>query len=73
MATNDALHHAADRLSVEAETTWIATPSLINENGLSKLKQFDGIWASPGDYRSMEGVLKGIKFAREKDRPFIGT
>jgi CTP synthase (UTP-ammonia lyase) len=73
IATNDALHHTADRLSVEVDITWIATLSLLNENGLYKLRHFDGIWASPGDYQSMEGVLKGVKLAREKDRPFVGT
>jgi len=38
------------------------------------LEACDGIWAAPGSpYRSMDGMLKGIQFARERDWPFLGT
>ena len=38
------------------------------------LDSFDGLWASPGSpYKSFDGMLKGIEFARVHDRPFLGT
>lgn len=38
------------------------------------LESFDGLWASPGSpYKSMEGMLQGIEFARRRDWPFLGT
>jgi len=74
IATNAAINHAAESLSLEACITWISTPSILMPKGPQKLEQYDGIWASPGSpYRSMMGAVRGIKFAREKNRPFIGT
>ena len=40
----------------------------------SQLAAFGGLWcvlASP--YRSMDGALRGIRFARERQVPFLGT
>jgi CTP synthase (UTP-ammonia lyase) len=38
------------------------------------LESFDGIWAAPGSpYKSFDGMLKGIEFARTRDWPFLGT
>ena len=38
------------------------------------LESFDGLWASPGSpYKSLDGMLKGIEFARKRDWPFLGT
>ena len=74
IATNAAINHAAKSLSLEANITWISTPSILMLKGRQKLEQYDGIWASPGSpYRSMMGAVRGIRFAREKNRPFIGT
>ena len=73
-ATNDAIHHAAKRLSIEPRITWLPTPSLLTETGQKSLAEFDCIWASSGSpYQSMAGMIKGIEIARELDRPFIGT
>jgi CTP synthase (UTP-ammonia lyase) len=73
-ATSEAIKHAANHLSLEANTVWLPTPSLLIEEGQKKLEQFDGLWAAPGSpYQSMEGALRGIKIAREMNRPFIGT
>ena len=73
-ATNDALQHAARKLGMKVESEWLATPSL-NQPGAEKtLESFDGIWASPGSpYKSFDGMLKGIEFARRRDWPFLGT
>ncbi len=73
-ATNNAIQHAADYLSIKASVTWLPTSSFLTEDGQPKLGQFDALWASPGSpYRSMEGAIEGIRLAREMGRPFIGT
>jgi CTP synthase (UTP-ammonia lyase) len=56
------------------ESQWIPTPSLVEPNTQKILESFDGIWAAPGSpYRSFDGMLKGIEFARRRDWPFLGT
>jgi CTP synthase (UTP-ammonia lyase) len=73
-ATNDALQHAAGELNLTLESQWIPTPSLVQPGGQKVLESFDGLWASPGSpYKSMEGMLQGIEFARQRDWPFLGT
>jgi CTP synthase (UTP-ammonia lyase) len=73
-ASNDAIHHAAKHLSINAEIDWISTPSLVTDAGQKSLAQFDCLWASSGSpYQSTSGMIKGIQTARLLDRPFIGT
>src|SRR5215831_12565899 len=73
-ATNDALKHAARKLGMRVESEWLATPSLNKPETEKTLEGFDGIWASPGSpYKSFDGMLKGIEFARRRDWPFLGT
>jgi CTP synthase (UTP-ammonia lyase) len=73
-ATNDALQHAARKLKMQVESEWIPTPSVTDAGAEKKLESFDGIWASPGSpYKSFDGMLKGIEFARRRDWPFLGT
>ena len=73
-ATNQALHHAAAKLLTVVNITWLSTPSLLVDASERRLKQYDGIWVSPGSpYRSMAGAIKGIRTAREIDLPLIGT
>ena len=74
VATNEALDHAAGALSVPVEVRWLSTPSLEAEGCQVALQQYDALWCAPGSpYRSMDGALEGIRFAREQGRPFIGT
>jgi len=74
IATNNALNHAANHLSITLAISWLPTQSLLSSEFQTGLEQFDGLWASPGSpYRSMEGALKGIQFAREQNWPFVGT
>ena len=74
LATNHSLQHAAAQLQLPLETTWIPTPSLLQDNARGRLESFDGLWAAPGSpYDSFEGMLRGIRFARERDWPFLGT
>ncbi len=73
MATNDALRHAADFLSVPVISTWVAT-DFIEGRSEKELKRFDGLWCAPGSpYKSMDGALQAIRCAREKKIPFFAT
>ena len=73
-ATADSLQHAAHKLGYPVHSEWIPTPSLTAPNAEAILKSFDGLWASPGSpYKSFDGMLQGIEFARRRDWPFLGT
>ena len=73
-ATNDALQHAAVQLNLKIDSDWIPTPSLLVAGAEKMLESFDGLWASPGSpYKSFDGMLKGIEFARRRDWPFFAT
>src|SRR5208282_2137167 len=65
---------AARKLQLKVESTWLPTPSLLEPGAPATLDSFDGLWASAGSpFKSFDGMLKGIEFARVHDRPFIGT
>jgi CTP synthase (UTP-ammonia lyase) len=73
-AIDKALQHAAAKLDSPVEAQWLATPSLLEPGAEKLLEGFDGIWAAPGSpYKSFDGMLKGIEFARRRDWPFLGT
>jgi CTP synthase (UTP-ammonia lyase) len=72
-ATNDSIQHAARKLDFKIESAWIPTPSLLDQAD-DTLDSYDGLWASAGSpYKSFDGMLKGIEYARVHDRPFLGT
>jgi CTP synthase (UTP-ammonia lyase) len=72
--TNESLKHAGGALSVEVEPSWVSTSLLTNPSGEVTLKQFDALWCAPGSpYKSMDGALLAIQFARENEFPFFGT
>jgi CTP synthase (UTP-ammonia lyase) len=72
-ATNEALAHAAQSLSVPIEVTWLPTASL-EGHPEPRLSVFDALWCAPGSpYQSLTGALNAIRFARECHRPFLGT
>ncbi len=73
-ATTNSLQHAARKLNYQLESEWIPTPALTAPDAEKLLHGFDGLWASPGSpYKSFDGMLKGIEFARRCDWPFLGT
>jgi CTP synthase (UTP-ammonia lyase) len=73
-ATNEALGHSAQAMAMALDVEWLPTPSVADESWRERLEPFDALWGSPGSpYQSMDGALKGIRFARETGRPFIGT
>jgi CTP synthase (UTP-ammonia lyase) len=74
IATNEALRHAADYLSLDVKIDWLPTLSFKKKSVKTTIGQYQGIFASPGSpYRGMEGAIKGIRLARELNIPFIGT
>ena len=73
VSTNTALDHAAAALGIPVTVSWLPTPSL-GSGEAPGLESYDGLWCSPGSpYRSMDGALAGIRFAREKGWPFFAT
>jgi CTP synthase (UTP-ammonia lyase) len=73
-ATNSALYDAATKLKVALELQWVPTESLETDHAEQNLDRWDGLLASPGSpYKSFDGMLRGIRYARERGKPFIGT
>jgi CTP synthase (UTP-ammonia lyase) len=73
IATNESLQHAARALGYMVDCNWLPTPFLDGSNE-AVLGEYDGLLCAPGSpYQSMTGALRAIRFAREHDRPFIGT
>jgi CTP synthase (UTP-ammonia lyase) len=73
-ATTNSLQHAARKLNFTVESEWIPTSSLTSSASEKTLESFDGLWAAPGSpYKSLDGMLKGIEFARRRNWPFLGT
>ncbi|ASR45390.1 hypothetical protein B4V02_01045 [Paenibacillus kribbensis] len=68
-----AIQLAADELGIQFIFEWIPTPSL-DQDFEQKLSKYHAIWVVPASpYRSMQGALNGIRFAREQQIPFLGT
>ncbi|WP_448118110.1 CTP synthase C-terminal region-related (seleno)protein [Pseudomonas serbica] len=66
-----ALGMAAEHSGQSVQGQWLATDSL---HANTPLAGFDGFWCVPASpYRSMNGALRAIRFAREQRRPFLGT
>jgi len=74
IATEAALSHAAQALALSLKIEWVLTPSLDGPDLEAQLAPYDALWCSPGSpYRSAAGAHAGIRYARERDVPFIGT
>jgi CTP synthase (UTP-ammonia lyase) len=66
-----ALQLAADAQARSVQVQWLPTEQL--EAGL-ECDGLDGLWCVPGSpYRSLEGALRGIGYARARRVPFLGT
>ena len=66
-----ALELAADASGIAVTPEWLPTERLTDA---SQLAAFGGLWCVPASpYRSMDGALRGIRFARERQVPFLGT
>ena len=63
-----ALAIAANGLDVNPE--WLSTQAALEAD----LDGYAGFWCVPASpYRSMDGALRVIRYARERQRPFLGT
>jgi CTP synthase (UTP-ammonia lyase) len=72
-ATGAALEHAAAGVGAQMEVRWLDTAQLEDVDSAT-LSEYDALWCAPGSpYRSLDGALRAIRFARESDTPFIGT
>jgi len=70
-AIPQALALAAAALRQPVEPHWVPTDGIGDTRALA---HFDALWCVPASpYRSMEGALAAIRFAREAPRPFLGT
>jgi CTP synthase (UTP-ammonia lyase) len=69
VATNEAIDHAAELLrECSFESSWLPTDQR------QEFGEYQGLLCSPGSpYRSLEGALLGIQYAREQKIPFLGT
>src|SRR5258708_33219849 len=64
---------AAQGLECDAEAIWLPTPSLEYDTE-QVLADYNALWCVPASpYRSMEGALRAIRFAREHSVPFLGS
>jgi CTP synthase (UTP-ammonia lyase) len=71
--TGVAIEDSGQRLGIAVDYQWVATDAVASA-GTGMLAASDGLWAAPGaPYRSLEGALAGIRFARERGVPFFGT
>jgi CTP synthase (UTP-ammonia lyase) len=62
---------AAAAVGAHVEAEWLPTERVGDDAALAR---WDGIWCVPASpYRSMDGALRAIGFARRAPRPFLGT
>jgi CTP synthase (UTP-ammonia lyase) len=74
VATEESVGHAAAFLGIKAECCWMDTDSLDDDSAENRLSECDAIWCGTSSpYRSMDGALRAIRFARERGCPFVGT
>ncbi|MDF2680346.1 MAG: hypothetical protein K0R47_1536 [Brevibacillus sp.] len=73
VAVPQAIELAANDLGQQVEVEWIATPTL-EHSFAEKLSRYHALWTVPASpYKSKDGALHGIRFARENRVPFLGT
>jgi CTP synthase (UTP-ammonia lyase) len=67
--------HRATAVAFEqlgARVEWVPTPEC--EEAPARLAGFGGIMIGPASpYRSMEGALEAVRYARERGVPLVGT
>jgi len=64
--TSEALEHVGLRFE------WVSTDAAGDWD--ERLAAYDGIWIAPASpYRSMDGALAAVRYARERGVPLVGT
>ena len=73
-ATTQAIQMAAEALGIPTKVEWVPTTSVKPDMPELTLSPYDGVWAAPASpYRSFDGMLAAIRYARERGVPFVGT
>jgi CTP synthase (UTP-ammonia lyase) len=68
-----ALDFAGAQVGKSIEGVWVGTATL-GPDVSRQLADFDAVWCVPASpYANTEGALAAIRFARETQRPFLGT
>lgn len=66
-----ALGLIAEQSGCDVQFEWLPTEQIHAD---TPLQNFDGFWCVPASpYKSEAGALRAIRFAREQQRPFLGT
>jgi CTP synthase (UTP-ammonia lyase) len=69
---HNAIPQALRLTGIDITPVWVPTNTISDPE--SQLADFDGIWCVPASpYANTEGALNAIRYARERDRPFLGT
>lgn len=67
-----ALSLAADHHGVKIDANWVRTAQI--QHAEVELGPYEGIWCVPASpYENAQGALDAIRFARERQIPFLGT
>ena len=73
IATDDALAHSANLLSISPEIRWVPTETILDDFD-NIAAYYDSFLISPGSpYRDMNAVLEIIRYARTNNKPVLGT
>jgi CTP synthase (UTP-ammonia lyase) len=74
LATNEAIRHSSASVGSQVESHWFSTPEAASPSGLRSLSGLSGLWIDPASpYKSMDGAMAAIRFAREHGMPLLGT
>jgi CTP synthase (UTP-ammonia lyase) len=69
--THQFTNRALEQLGLGFE--WVPTDT-IGDEPAARLAGADGVWIAPASpYRSLEGALAAIRYARERGVPLVGT
>jgi CTP synthase (UTP-ammonia lyase) len=71
-AIPEALRLASLQTGSNVEGVWLHTASITDPT--TQLRDFAGIWCVPASpYANADGAVKAIRYARQQERPFLGT
>lgn len=74
LAIADSIEHSNRHLGVNTKYRWIDTTTLDTDRYAEILQNTNGIWSATGcPFKSMNGSLNAIRYARENQIPHIGT
>lgn len=70
----DSIEHSNRLLGFDTAFDWIDTEKLDSDNYMDTLQGLSGIWSAPGSpFKSLDGALNVIRYARENKIPHLGT